>query len=33
MDRHHGAAESVGYVRKLDFTPNHAPFDSAFDHT
>ncbi len=31
MDRLHGAAESVGFCRKLDFTPSNAAFDSAFE--
>lgn len=30
MDRFAGAAESCAYVRKLDFTPSAAAFDSAF---
>jgi sugar phosphate isomerase/epimerase len=30
MDRVHGATESCAFVRKLDFTPNQAAFDSAF---
>jgi sugar phosphate isomerase/epimerase len=30
MDRVHGATESCGFVRKLDFRPNAAAFDAAF---
>ncbi|MDR1667055.1 MAG: sugar phosphate isomerase/epimerase [Bacteroidales bacterium] len=30
MDREHGAAESCAYVKKLDFQPSGAMFDSAF---
>lgn len=31
MDREHGAAESVGFVRALDFPQARRAFDSAFD--
>ncbi len=31
MDRVHGAAEAAGFVRTVDFTPNAAAFDAAFD--
>jgi len=31
MDRIHGATESAAFVRSLDFTPNKAAFDAAFD--
>lgn len=31
MDRIHGATESAAFVRKLNFTPNAAAFDAAFD--
>ena len=31
MDRFHGATESCRKVRQLDFTPNAAAFDAAFD--
>ena len=31
MDRVHGATESCEYVRQLDFTPNKAAFDAAFE--
>lgn len=31
MDREHGATESAAYTRKLDFAPNAAAFDAAFE--
>lgn len=31
MDRVHGATESAAFVRRLDFAPSAAAFDSAFD--
>ncbi len=31
MDREHGAAESVEFVRNVDFKPSERAFDSAFD--
>lgn len=30
MDRKHGAAEALNFVRSLQFPPSHAAFDSAF---
>jgi len=27
----HGATESAAFVRRLDFSPNAAAFDAAFD--
>jgi len=30
MDRRHGAAEAVGFVRRMDFPANAAAFDAAF---
>ena len=30
MDREHGAAEAAAFVKKLDFAPPGAAFDSAF---
>ena len=31
MDRVHGATEAAAFVRRLDFAPNAAAFDAAFD--
>ncbi|MBC9868437.1 MAG: TIM barrel protein, partial [Opitutae bacterium] len=31
MDRFHGAGEASAFVRAVDFTPNAAAFDAAFD--
>jgi sugar phosphate isomerase/epimerase len=31
MDREHGAKEACDFVRKIDFEPNKAAFDAAFD--
>ena len=31
MDRFHGAREAAAFVRSVDFTPNAAAFDAAFD--
>jgi sugar phosphate isomerase/epimerase len=31
MDREHGAAESVQFVKKSDFTPSNVAFDAAFE--
>ncbi len=32
MDRVHGATEAASFVRKIDFKPNAAAFDAAFEH-
>ena len=32
MDRVHGAGESAQFIRKVDFAPNTAAFDAAFDN-
>jgi sugar phosphate isomerase/epimerase len=31
MDREHGAAEAVGYVKRTDFRPSNVAFDAAFE--
>ena len=31
MDREHGAAEAVQYIKKADFKPSQLAFDSAFE--
>jgi sugar phosphate isomerase/epimerase len=31
MDREHGAAESLQYVKKVDFRPSDIAFDAAFE--
>ncbi len=30
MDREHGAAEAVRFVRTMDFAPSQVAFDAAF---
>jgi sugar phosphate isomerase/epimerase len=30
MDREHGATEAAAFLRKMDFSPSEAAFDSAF---
>jgi len=32
MDREHGAAEAVEFVRRIDFAPSQVAFDAAFDN-
>jgi hypothetical protein len=31
MDREFGAREAAAFVKRMDFSPSHRAFDSAFD--